>query len=299
MAKKDTVFDFRVEIGKPDRNGRTIDKETWSNVVNSEKFYKLLRNQKIRVNIPYFKNNTTIIPTKQRDIGSIISVGERGAVATVDECYSATDYYIAPTCIIESITENKVIRISNIAYFSLIEKSRFKEMEDMIEVKRSGNEARFLPFKVAYEALKKGFKIKRSSWKGYWKWENNTIMMHCKNGEVINFLDTEGLDYTLSNTLASDWIILDEDEISDSELNIQTMKFGEALRNLKLGKKISRTGWKNNDGFQRYLEYDAKSIWEPIKLISFDSVNNVESGAQHPYMITYDDILATDWIIVE
>lgn len=53
-----------------------------------------------------------------------------------------------------------------------------------------------MEFKKAYEALKQGHKIKREHWKGYWVKENGTITMHCKDGSVIPFLETEDIIYT-------------------------------------------------------------------------------------------------------
>ena len=38
-----------------------------------------------------------------------------------------------------------------------------------------------MEFKKAYEALKQGALIKCPEWRGYWKWEDNSIKMHCKD----------------------------------------------------------------------------------------------------------------------
>lgn len=46
-------------------------------------------------------------------------------------------------------------------------------------------------FGQAFEAMKQGEKVKLPSWGGYWAWESNSIMMHTKDGQVINLLDTE------------------------------------------------------------------------------------------------------------
>mgnify|MGYP001510369210 CR=1 FL=1 len=40
-------------------------------------------------------------------------------------------------------------------------------------------------FKEAYEALKQGAIVKLPEWSGYWKWEDNSIKMHCKDGKVL------------------------------------------------------------------------------------------------------------------
>ena len=40
-------------------------------------------------------------------------------------------------------------------------------------------------FKEAYEALKQGAIVKLPEWAGYWRWEDNSIKMHCKDGKVF------------------------------------------------------------------------------------------------------------------
>lgn len=41
-------------------------------------------------------------------------------------------------------------------------------------------------FKEAYEALKQGAIVKLPEWAGYWRWEDNSIKMHCKDGKVLD-----------------------------------------------------------------------------------------------------------------
>lgn len=45
-------------------------------------------------------------------------------------------------------------------------------------------------FKEAYEALKQGAIVKLPEWAGYWRWEDNSIKMHCKDGKVLDIVDT-------------------------------------------------------------------------------------------------------------
>ena len=68
--------------------------------------------------------------------------------------------------------------------------------------------------------------------------EKGTITMHCKDGSVIPFLETEDIFVDLDNIVADNWIICDE--IDEATLNIQTFTFGEAISNLKRGKRVSR-----------------------------------------------------------
>lgn len=69
----------------------------------------------------------------------------------------------------------------------------------------------FLDFHDAWHQLKKGLKVKRYHWKGYWAWEHGTIMMHCENGEILDIRHTDNVEYTMENLMAEDWIVLPEE----------------------------------------------------------------------------------------
>lgn len=62
-----------------------------------------------------------------------------------------------------------------------------------------------------------GKKIKLPSWSGYWAWENNTIMMHCRDGSVLDIRETDNPAYTFSNVASDDWMVIDDDATTDSE----------------------------------------------------------------------------------
>ena len=68
-------------------------------------------------------------------------------------------------------------------------------------------------FKEAFKEMRKGNDIKLPSWKGFWKWndEKKTIMMHCKDGKVINVFDTEQYEYTLQHLASDEFIIATEE----------------------------------------------------------------------------------------
>lgn len=71
-----------------------------------------------------------------------------------------------------------------------------------------------MQFMSAIFAMEQGHKIKRHHWKGYWKIEEKNgkkaIMMYCKNGDVINLLDTDDVLYTLKNVASDDWEIVED-----------------------------------------------------------------------------------------
>ena len=70
------------------------------------------------------------------------------------------------------------------------------------------NETKNLSWKDAWWYLLNGKKIKRPLWDGYWAWENNTIMMHCRDGSVTDIRGTEFPAYTFSNIAQRDWMVV-------------------------------------------------------------------------------------------
>ena len=67
-------------------------------------------------------------------------------------------------------------------------------------------------FRAAYAALKAGYAVRRASWLGYWIRVGEDIVMHCKDGRVISQASSDCCPmFTLSNTIACDWVILDDD----------------------------------------------------------------------------------------
>jgi hypothetical protein len=56
-----------------------------------------------------------------------------------------------------------------------------------------------------------GTPIKRKVWRGYWVYKYGQIEIHTKTGEVINFLKTEDILFTISGILQDDWEIATND----------------------------------------------------------------------------------------
>ena len=154
-----------------------------------------------------------------------------------------------------------------------------------------------MDFKKAYEALKQGHKIKREHWRGYWVKEDGTITMHCKDGSVIPFLETEDI-------VADNWIICDE--VDESTLNIQTFTFGEAISNLKRGKRVARLGWNGKNQYIElatnisYINANKETINAEHEAIGNKAIAFVgTSGVQLGWLASQADMLAEDWRIVE
>lgn len=159
-------------------------------------------------------------------------------------------------------------------------------------------------FKEAYEALKQGAMIKLPEWAGYWKWEDNSIKMHCKDGKILDIRETEDVDYTLKFTMRDEWEIVGEADVKD--LNIQTFTFGEVIRNLKVGKKVARKGW---NGKSQYIELASNISYvnagKEIVNCEHNDIGNKAiafvgtSGVQMGWLASQADMLAEDWVIVE
>ena len=64
-----------------------------------------------------------------------------------------------------------------------------------------------MKFEEVFPRLLEGYYARRKDWKGYWVWENNTIMIYCKDGEVLDIRKTKNVKFTIENMLADDWMI--------------------------------------------------------------------------------------------
>ena len=144
-------------------------------------------------------------------------------------------------------------------------------------------------FKEAFEEMKKGSDIKLPSWKGFWKWndEKKTIMMHCKDGKVINVFDTEQYEYTLQH-LASDEFIIATEENCPLKGGKIGLDFNAAMGYAFKGFKVSYRH-EDFDGAGYYLEMDKDGFLELKKTNDKDCV-------YIPYKTDYE---SKDWYIME
>ena len=74
-------------------------------------------------------------------------------------------------------------------------------------------------FNKAYYLLRQGNLIKLPSWKGYWLWENNTIMMYCKDGRILDIRETDDVSFTFNNIVSDNWEIATKDNSIFNEVN--------------------------------------------------------------------------------
>ncbi|MFQ7473091.1 MAG: DUF2829 domain-containing protein [Anaerovoracaceae bacterium] len=164
-----------------------------------------------------------------------------------------------------------------------------------------------MDFKTIFKAMKNGAKVKLPSWGGYWYWDadNETIIMHTKDGKDFDIRETEVVEYTTLNICSDEWQIADEKNCPQLG-GEATFSFSDAIRYLKRGLKVARKGW---NGKNQYIE-----LAKNISYIGFDgNVVNTEheaignqaiafvgtSGVQMGWLASQADMLAEDWMFVE
>lgn len=78
-----------------------------------------------------------------------------------------------------------------------------------------------------------------------------------------------------------------------------TMDFGDAIRALKNGQKVSRAGW-NGKGMWLELQVpDAHSkMTLPYLYLNYPSDAKTTPGARVPWLASQTDVLAADWNVV-
>ncbi|WP_321017366.1 DUF2829 domain-containing protein [Enterocloster bolteae] len=165
-------------------------------------------------------------------------------------------------------------------------------------------------FKEAYEALKQGADIKRLSWNGFWRKEEGTIVMYCKDGSKVPFMETECIFVDIDHMMANDWEIVDGDSITG--LDVSTFTFGEAVSRLKRGQRVIRKGWNGKNLFVVYQKGYPDGIpcnkqtakaWglkegELFRCEPYLQINTVD-GSHAMWVPSIRDVLAEDWVMVE
>lgn len=169
-----------------------------------------------------------------------------------------------------------------------------------------------MKFKEVFEAMKQGKKAKLPSWGGYWYWdpEKETIMMQCRSkdsepGELLDIRETQTVEYTLNNLLSDEWMIANETNCPELG-GVLTFSFGEAIKYLKRGLKVSRKGW---NGKKQYIQLATcisyKTPDEEIVNCEHDAIGNKAiafvgtSGIQMGWLASQADMLAEDWTFAD
>lgn len=165
-----------------------------------------------------------------------------------------------------------------------------------------------MEFRKALEALKAGYKVKLPSWAGYWQKDGDTVKMHCKDGRVLDIRETEDVFYTLAFIASDEWEVVGECNI---DLNIQTVRFGEALRLLKQGKRMTRRGWNGKGlsvvyqkGYPQGIPCNKQTAeaWgmnegDLFKCEPYLQISTVD-GSHAMWVLSIRDCLAEEWEVV-
>lgn len=161
-------------------------------------------------------------------------------------------------------------------------------------------------FKEAFELMKKGMKVKLPSWCGYWFWskEKQTIIMHTKDGTEMDIRETQVPDYTFSNITSDEWVLADEQNCP--ELGGEaTFSFGDAIKYLKRGLKVTRKGWNGKNQYVRKVDLYNDRAFRVIEkeeidgtLYPYFALKNAQNGFI-PWVPSIGDLLADDWVFVD
>ena len=159
-------------------------------------------------------------------------------------------------------------------------------------------------FKEVFKHMKNGAKVKLPSWGGYryWDAEKETIMMHTKDGKLMDIRETEVVEYTTLNICSDEWIFADETNCPQLG-GEATFSFSDAIRYLKRGLKVARKGW---NGKKQYIQLATcisyKSTDGDIVNCEHDAIGNAAiafvgtSGIQLGWLASQADMLAEDWV---
>lgn len=162
-------------------------------------------------------------------------------------------------------------------------------------------------FKEAFKLMKNGEKAKLPSWGGYWYWddEKKTIIMHTKDGKEMDIRETQVVEYTLSNIVCDDWVLADEKNCPELG-GVNTFSFGEAIKYLKRGMKVSRKGWNGKKQYIQlavgisYMSADGEIVNCEHEAIGNKAIAFVgTSGVQMGWLASQADMLAEDWCFAE
>lgn len=164
-----------------------------------------------------------------------------------------------------------------------------------------------MKFTEAFKAMKSGAKVKLPSWGGYWYWndEKQTIMIHCKDGTVLDIRETQVVEYTTMNICSDEWVIANENNCPQLG-GEATFSFGEAIKYIKRGMKVKRKGW---NGKNQHIELATRISYmtasDELVNVEHDAIGNKAiafcgtSGVQMGWLASQADMLADDWVFAE
>lgn len=160
-----------------------------------------------------------------------------------------------------------------------------------------------MKFKEAFEEMKSGIPVKLPSWAGYWWWdeESQTILMYTKDGDCLDIRETQKVEYTIQNILSDEWIVANGQNCPILG-GKATFSFGDAIKYLKRGLKVSRKGW-NGKGMYLFLA-DGEDLTSCLSEGDFECASSVcMKTAQNTicvgWLASQADMLSEDWTFFE
>ena len=146
-------------------------------------------------------------------------------------------------------------------------------------------------FGQAFELMKQGVKVKLPNQAGYWVWENGTIMMHCKDGEVIDLRDTERPEYTFANMASDEFIVADEENTPVLGGKAR-MSFGDALKLVKRGMGMRLPQWKEDVVIRAQFPDEYSKMTAPYLYVE-------SRFGRVPWRETEIELFSEEWEVVE
>ena len=160
-----------------------------------------------------------------------------------------------------------------------------------------------MTFKEALEAMKQGVPVKLPSWGGYWWWdeESQTILMYTKDGDCLDIRETQRVEYTIQNILSDEWIVANGQNCPILG-GKATFSFGDAIKYLKRGLKVSRKGRKGKGMYLFLAEGD--DLTSCLSEGDFECASSVcMKTAQNTicvgWLASQADMLSEDWTFFE
>lgn len=91
-----------------------------------------------------------------------------------------------------------------------------------------------------------------------------------------------------------------DDEMENDNGNPQ-FDFGEAIYQLKAGRKVRRSGWNNTEAFLKLQtpDYNSKMTLPYIYIEYPIGSKAYPQGSRVPWLASQTDILSKDWVVVE
>lgn len=152
-----------------------------------------------------------------------------------------------------------------------------------------------MKFEQALKEMKRGIPMKLPSWGGYWCWDEDvqSIIMYTKDNQRLDIRETQRVEYTLMNVLSDEWISADGNNTTILG-GTPTFNFGEALKYLKRGMKVTKQSWHKSGMYLELQVPDAHSkMTAPYIYITIDDTYRI------PWHPSQADALEEDWMFAD